>query len=108
VFAKKTYCFDIDGTICTTDCKYKDAEPFHEVIDYINKLYDVGNTIIIYTSRGSKSGTDWYDFTKNQIDNWGLKYHHLNFGKPQADYFIDDRAINIKDWCKINRILIYN
>ena len=29
------YCFDIDGTICTTDCHYKDAKPYKEVIDII-------------------------------------------------------------------------
>ena len=34
------YCFDIDGTICTTDCHYKDAKPYQEVIDWINKKYD--------------------------------------------------------------------
>ena len=34
------YCFDIDGTICTTNCHYKDAVPYQEVIDWINKKYD--------------------------------------------------------------------
>ena len=34
------YCFDIDGTICSTDCEYKDAVPYQEVIDWINKKYD--------------------------------------------------------------------
>ena len=31
------YCFDIDGTICSTNCEYKDAKPYQEVIDWINK-----------------------------------------------------------------------
>ena len=31
------YCFDIDGTICSTNCNYKDAVPYKEVIDWINK-----------------------------------------------------------------------
>ena len=30
------YCFDIDGTICTTNCQYEDAQPFTEVIEKIN------------------------------------------------------------------------
>ena len=34
------YCFDIDGTICTTNCHYKDAKPYQQVIDWINKKYD--------------------------------------------------------------------
>ena len=50
------YCFDIDGTICTTDCEYKDAEPYTEVIEWINKKYDEGHHIQLYTSRGTSSG----------------------------------------------------
>ena len=34
------YCFDIDGTICSTNCEYKDAVPYLEVIEWINKKYD--------------------------------------------------------------------
>ena len=98
----KKYCFDIDGTICSTNCEYKDAEPIISVIAYINKLYESGNEIIMFTSRGTKSGINWYDFTKNQIDTWGLQYHKLIMDKPQADVFIDDRAINIDTWCKKN------
>ncbi len=95
---KKKYCFDIDGTICTTNCDYKDAIPFDDVINRINKLFKTGNKITLFTSRGTKSGKDWYDYTKKQVDEWGVKYHELIMGKPQADIFIDDRAINIVDW----------
>ena len=96
----KTLCFDIDGTICTTDCDYSDAVPFLKVISEINKLHDSGTEIILFTSRGSKSGKDWTSFTKNQVDSWGVKYDKLILGKPQADIFIDDRAAHIDDWCK--------
>ena len=48
----KKYCFDIDGTICTTDCHYDDARPYKNVIKKINSLYDEGNHIIFFTSRG--------------------------------------------------------
>lgn len=100
----KTYCFDIDGTICTTDCDYNESEPFKEVIKKINLLYHDGNRIVLFTSRGTKSGINWYDFTKTQLNEWGVDYHLLLMGKPQADIFIDDRAINIDDWCKQNSI----
>lgn len=95
----RTYCFDIDGTICSDGCHYRDAEPFKRVIDEINKLFALGNRIVIFTSRGSKSGEDWFQFTKDQLGIWGVKHHLLLTGKPQADVFIDDRAINIVDWC---------
>ena len=94
------YCFDIDGTICSTDCHYEDAKPYKDVIKKINSLYNSGNSIILYTSRGSGSGTDWSEFTKKQVDDWGVKYHELLLGKPQYDIFVDDRAINNKDWYK--------
>jgi len=97
---------DIDGTICTTDCDYKDAKPYSEVIDKINSLYDEGHKIIFFTSRGYKSGTDWYDFTKRQIDSWGVKYHELKMGKPQFDLFIDDKAVSNIQWYKDNNIKI--
>jgi len=100
-----TYCFDIDGTICTTDCRYHDAEPFNDVINHINSLYNEGKQIIMFTSRGWKSGKDWFKFTRTQLDSWGLKYHKLIMGKVQADIFIDDRGINVNDWCKKNNIV---
>ncbi len=61
----------------------------------------------MFTARGSTTNINWYDFTKNQLDNWGLKYHELITGKPHADYFIDDKAYNNEDWdwennCPIN------
>ena len=66
------YCFDIDGTICSTDCHYEDAKPYKEVIDKINRLYNSGNTIILFTSRGTGSGIDWTELTKKQVDGWGV------------------------------------
>ena len=33
-----------------------------------------------------------FELTKQQLDDWGVKYHELIMGKPHADYFIDDKA----------------
>tara|TARA_A100001201_G_scaffold124480_1_gene108545 strand:- start:348 stop:941 length:594 start_codon:yes stop_codon:yes gene_type:complete len=95
-----TYCFDIDGTICeTTDGgTYESTKPYPSAISAINKLYDDGHTIFLYTARGSVSGKDWSELTKNQIDSWGLKYHELKMGKPFYDLMVDDRAINANLW----------
>ena len=35
----------------------------------------------------------FYDFTKNQLDQWGVKYHDLFLGKPAADVYVDDKGI---------------
>ena len=32
--------------------------------------------------------------TKNQLKDWGVKYHSLKLGKPEADIYIDDKALN--------------
>jgi len=70
------YCFDIDGTICSlTDGKYKKAVPFLDRIKLINKLYDAGNTILYFTARGSTTGIDWRETTKDQLEEWGAKHH---------------------------------
>jgi hypothetical protein len=93
------YCIDIDGTICSnTNGPYETAEPYHNVIDKINKLYEAGNTIYYLTARGSTTGIDWREVTEKQFQQWGVKYHKLFFGKPTADLYIDDKCINIKEW----------
>jgi len=97
------YCFDIDGTICSSvnNSDYLTAECFPIVKTLINKLYDQGHTIKIMTARGSVSGKDWTDVTKNQLNEWGIKYHELITNqKPNADLFIDDKGINVHDWIK--------
>ena len=90
----KTYCFDIDGTICTnTDGKYKEAKPFLDRIHKINLLYDQDKIIILHSARGSTTGINWYMFTTKQLKDWGVKYHLLVLGKPTADIYIDDKGI---------------
>lgn len=93
-----TYCFDLDGTLCDTPVvdgvrHYEQATPRTERIKVVNRLADEGHTIIVDTSRGWSTGKDWYEFTRHQLDGWGLKYHLLHVGqKPGADVYVDDRA----------------
>lgn len=92
------YCFDLDGTICTnTEGDYLNANPFYDRIKILNNLFDIGNTIIIDTARGSTTGIDWHESTKKQLEDWGVKYHKLRVGvKLNADIFVDDKGINDK------------
>ena len=96
----KTYCFDLDGTLCTnTEGDYENALPYTERISIVNDLYEKGNTIIIETARGSKTGIDWNQITKNQLNKWGISYHKLRAGvKIAADIYIDDKGINDKSF----------
>lgn len=97
------YCFDIDGTICSAVEKsdYLSAKPFEDVIHKINELHDEGNKIILMTARGSVSKKDWTEETVKQLASWKLKYHELIMNKkPNADVFIDDKAVNAVEWRK--------
>jgi hypothetical protein len=92
-------CFDIDGTLCTnTDGDYERAQPFFEVIEQVNRLAAEGHKILLYTARGETTGIDWQDLTERQLRKWGVKYDRLYMGKPTADVYIDDKALNLADW----------
>jgi trehalose-6-phosphatase len=90
----KTYCFDLDGTLCsiTENQEYYKAVPYNEMINIVNKLYNEGNSIKIYTARGMLNGKDFKKLTKNQVNEWGIKYHQLIMNKPSADLYIDDKG----------------
>lgn len=93
---KKTYMIDIDGTIFNTiDKNYPESTPIPERIEYFNKLYDEGHVIKYWTARGSGSGNNWYDLTLQQLNNFGVKFHEFNVGKPSYDIWIDDKAVNV-------------
>jgi glycerol-3-phosphate cytidylyltransferase len=95
------YCFDLDGTICTSveKSQYEKALPDCVVVNEINRLYDEGNIIKIMTARGCVSGVDHTHLTKKQLREWGVKYHELLMHiKPHAHWFIDDKGIHVSEW----------
>jgi hypothetical protein len=91
---------DIDETICHSPDKpnYTTSTPITENIAKANKLYDEGHLIVYWTARGTATGIDWANTTKNQLAQWGVKYHDLKFGKPSYDLFIDDKNLNTENW----------
>lgn len=96
---KKVIYVDVDETICLTPDNpriYEQSVPLYENIAKINLLYDAGHEIVYWTARGSRSGKNWYDLTKSQLELWGAKHHTLRCDKPYYDTFIDDKAINIE------------
>ena len=90
---------DIDETICTTpnSRNYNDAQPIKENIEKINTLYDNGNTIVYWTSRGSRKQINWYELTYRQLNMWGAKFHELRVDKPYYDLFVDDKTLRIEE-----------
>jgi uncharacterized HAD superfamily protein len=83
-------CIDIDGTICKTEFgNYSESTPYRDRIKIINEAYDRGHSIIYFTGRHWNS----LRLTVDQLAKWGCKYHTLSMGKPPADLYIDDKAI---------------
>ena len=102
-----TYVFDIDGTICiSSNSEYEKATPLQDRIKVVNDLYDQGHSIIFQTARGmGRSGNSaayahkaFYELTKRQLEEWGVKYHGLFLGKPTGDIYVDDKGINDEDF----------
>jgi len=87
---------DIDETICKTpkNRDYTKSMPILSNIEKINKLYDEGHEVVYWTARGTGSGIDWLEHTKNQLKEWGVKSHDVKVGKPMYDIFICDKALN--------------
>lgn len=99
----KTFVFDIDGVIAqfNQDLTYDKSLPNEKVIKIVNYLYEQGNKIVLFTARGYKTGIDWKETTKEQLENWGVKYHELKMGKPDADYYIDDKMLSVEAVCSL-------
>lgn len=95
----KKFVFDIDGVIAEYrgNLDYAAANPNWKMISAVNHLYDSGNHIVLFTARGTKTGIDWEDVTRKQMEDWGVKYHELKFKKPDADFYIDDKMVSLEE-----------
>lgn len=102
-----TIVFDVDDTICNNNNRdYENALPYNDVINKINDLYSEGANIVLYTSRGmvSCNGDIKKIIEKNKaiLEKWlegnNVKYNELIFGKPIADMYIDDKAMNVREF----------
>jgi len=101
---KKRIAVDLDGTL-TKQGKfnniwditpmqlieyYENVEPNKDMIELVNKLYDKGYTIYIFTSRSNL----YQRQTKDWMDKNNIKHHYFITDKPYYDVFIDDKAIH--------------
>ena len=106
---KKTFCFDLDNTLCTTKDKYYGkSKPKKSAIKTLNYLYSKGHIVKIYTARFMGRSNDelrnhkkLYSEVSKQLKNFGIKYHKLFLSKPSADTYIDDKAYGYsRSWIK--------
>ena len=100
---KKIIAIDIDGVITLEDlgAEFDKAVPNPEAIRLINRLYDEGNTIVLWTARGVFRHKDVWSITKQQLHSWGVKYHILNIDKPTYHVIIDDKSYkSVKEYAE--------
>ena len=90
---------DLDGTICSEEKQFSRtlATPLDGAVMALQKLKSQGNTIIIYSAR------TWaeYEMTIEWLKENEVPFDQLILGKPQGDYWIDDRALRFDSWEKI-------
>lgn len=91
-----TFGFDLDGVLASLvpDGEYARAEPLAAGIAMARRLHEAGNRVVVYTARGSATGRDWTEVTREQLKRWGVPHHAIHFGKPAADFYVDDRMIS--------------
>lgn len=96
-------CCDIDGVLFsrTSNNQYDYAVPNIGIINLLVLLKNKGCKLVLHTARGSKTGKDWEEVTKKQLEKYKIPFDELKFGKPGSDFYIDDKSINIQKLKKI-------
>ena len=96
-------CFDIDGVLFsrTEDKNYSNAIPNKGIIELLQKIHGKGFRIVLHTARGSRTGKNWIEITKKQLQRNDIPYDELRFEKPGSDFYIDDKNISVKKLKKI-------
>jgi capsule biosynthesis phosphatase len=98
-------CFDFDNTLVTHPTiagDYTSVLPIQRNINYLKLLKSLGHTIIIATARRMKTHkgnvgaivADIGKVTFDTLDKFGIEYDEIHFGKPYANFYIDDLAVN--------------
>jgi len=101
-------CFDLDNTLVSSpkiNGNYSTVEPIEKNIKFLKYLKSFGHTIIIYTARRMKTHNgnvgkclcDIGQITFDTLKKFNIPFDEIYFGKPYADVYIDDLALNCYD-----------
>lgn len=103
------WVFDVDQTLLSLPRvlgDYSTCDPIADVVEFVRLLKRQGHTIVLHTARHMKTcGGDAAeaerrvgDVTRASLEQHGIPYDALHFGKPDADVYVDDRATNPRAW----------
>jgi len=101
----RRFCFDLDNTLVSypkVANDYTTVEPIPRVIALVRQLKSRGHSIIIHTARRMKTHngncgkvlTDIGKVTFDTLERFDIPYDEIHFGKPYADFYIDDLAVS--------------
>ena len=110
------FCFDLDGTLCYTRVEgehYRDVKPIPGAIETLQRLKKEGHYIIILTARNMVThNSNMGKIIAHQspiviewLNKHKIPYDELHFGKPVADYYVDDKAVRMTGWETFNQNL---
>lgn len=94
-------CFDLDGVICNSkNGDYENGIVIPEGKEAINKTYDLGYKVIVFTARFTQRhhGDEYqygYEITVQWLRKHGIKFHQLIMGKPHYDLQLCDKSLRI-------------
>lgn len=114
--ALKRICIDLDGVICTIKGQfetYEDVQLMPGAIESLDNMKKNGYYIIINTARHMKSTESNLGLLNARVVETTLRwlrdkkvpYDEIYFGKPWADFYIDDKAIKFNSWNEISRVI---
>jgi len=94
----KLFAFDLDGTLSIGDYwgpqHSPEPKPNRKTIALCEEIVRKGGRIVIYTVRPPV----WAKETVAWLHKYDVWHHGINFGgKPGADVYIDDKALNVDD-----------
>ena len=100
------FCFDIDGVIFKINKGYIKHEPIWSTVKYIKHLKSLNHEVVLYTARKMKTfngnigkiNKEIVENTLFNLNRYNIPYDEIYFGKPNADVYIDDKALNFYDF----------
>jgi hypothetical protein len=112
---KLVIAVDFDGTLCEFAFpKIGNQLPYQkELMDTLIQMREGGHKLILWTNRGDNKKYPVLTEAINWCKEKGLEFDAINQNLPKqkkisgyspkimADIYIDDKAINVKDWKQI-------